>query len=601
MVCKSFVNMSAKRKLTNSNRFFNSIWEEKYLFVENKSKPQCLVCLQLVSVPKEYNVKRHYETHHKNQYEKYEGAAREAVVKDLKSKYDKQMSCMTNFTKTTFSDQKASYEVALILAKNGKAFRDGEIVKECSMKMALAFGDKKRAKHFETVPLSHQTVARRVMEISEHVSEKVKGIVQHCKYYSLALDESTDVCDVNKLLIFIRTIDENFTIHEELLQAVPLHGTAKGSDIYNSLVSVANAYGGFEKCSSVVTDGAPAMVGRKTGLVGLLKTNGVNCPTLHCIIHQEVLCTKALQMSDIMSSVMAIVNIIRGGNKAQRHRKFVQFLNDLDAKYDDVPLYSKVRWLSAGNTLQHFFSLRKEILFFLRDEVEGMEKYEILLSDEKFIASLAFVTDFTSQLNILNKKLQQKDQNICILFGHIEAFRRKLKLLKADLQKNVVTHFASCQELHEEGKTVEFSAFADMLDNVSNEFDDRFAEFNAMKEQIELFIYPMEIEIETQATKFQLELCDLQSDPFLQSKKNERNEAFWKLVSNEQFPKLRDFALRMLSMFGSTYICESTFSVMKRLKFHTRNRLGDETLDACLRLSTTIINVDIERLINDKK
>ena len=85
-----------------------------------------------------------------------------------------------------------------------------------------------------------------------------------------------------------------------------------------------------------------------------------------------------------------------------------------------------------------------------------MEKYEILLSDEKFIASLAFVTDFTSQLNILNKKLQQKDQNICILFGHIEAFRRKLKLLKADLQKNVVTHFASCQELLEEGKTVVF-------------------------------------------------------------------------------------------------------------------------------------------------
>ena len=47
-------------------------------------------------------------------------------------------------------------------------------------------------------------------------------------------------------------------------------------------------------------------------------------------------------MSDIMSSVMAIVNIIRGGNKAQRHRKFVQFLNDLDVKYVNVPLYSKV-------------------------------------------------------------------------------------------------------------------------------------------------------------------------------------------------------------------------------------------------------------------
>ena len=101
-----FVNMSLKRKLTltNSNRFFNLVWQEKYLFVENKGKPQCLVCLQVVSAPKEYNLKRHYETRHKNQFAKYERAAREAVVKDLKSKYDRQRSCMNNFTKTTLSD-----------------------------------------------------------------------------------------------------------------------------------------------------------------------------------------------------------------------------------------------------------------------------------------------------------------------------------------------------------------------------------------------------------------------------------------------------------------------------------------------------------------
>ena len=81
--------MSLKKKLTltNLNRFFNLVWEEKYLFVENKGKPQCLVCLQVVSVPKEYNLQRHNETRHKNQFEKYERAAREAVVKDLKSKY----------------------------------------------------------------------------------------------------------------------------------------------------------------------------------------------------------------------------------------------------------------------------------------------------------------------------------------------------------------------------------------------------------------------------------------------------------------------------------------------------------------------------------
>ena len=146
-----------------------------------------------------------------------------------------------------------------------------------------------------------------------------------------------------------------------------------------------------------------------------------------------------------------------------------------------------------------------------------------------------------THLNILNKKLQQKDQNISQLFRHIEAFRRKLQLFAADLHKNVVSHFPSCQTLLEEGKSVDFSAFTEMLDNVNQEFYDRFAEFDSIEEQIELFSNPMEIQIEAQPSEFQLELCNLQSDLFLQSKKNERNEAFWKLVSNEHIPVLKEF------------------------------------------------------------
>ena len=148
-----------------------------------------------------------------------------------------------------------------------------------------------------------------------------------------------------------------------------------------------------------------------------------------------------------------------------------------------MPLYSKIRWLSAGNSLQHFFSLRKEILLFLRIEVKGSEKCEKLLCAENFFASLAFITDILTQLNILNKKLQQKDQNICQLFAHMEAFRRKLKLLTADLHKNVVTHFSSCQTLLEDGKSIEFSAFAEMFDNVNKVFYDRFAEFDLYNEK----------------------------------------------------------------------------------------------------------------------
>ena len=102
----------------------------------------------------------------------------------------------------------------------------------------------------------------------------------------------------------------------------------------------------FGKCECVITDGARAMTGQGIGLAGILKNHGVNCivncPMFHCIIHQEALCAKSLQMTNVMITVTNKGNIIRGGNKAQRHRKFVQFLKDLEADYEDVPLFSKI-------------------------------------------------------------------------------------------------------------------------------------------------------------------------------------------------------------------------------------------------------------------
>jgi len=91
------------------------------------------------------------------------------------------------------------------------------------------------------------------------------------------------VTDVSQLLIYTRAINSSFEVHEELLKLVSLHGTTKGQDIF---AAVENAHGGFDKLSAVVTDGAPAMQGKRTGFAGLLRQSGVDCPILHCFIHQ---------------------------------------------------------------------------------------------------------------------------------------------------------------------------------------------------------------------------------------------------------------------------------------------------------------------------
>jgi hypothetical protein len=57
-------------------------------------------------------------------------------------------------------------------------------------------------------------------------------------------------------------------------------------------------------------------------------------------------------MNQTMKVVVNIVNLICGGNKPQRHRAFITFLEETDADYDHIPLHTDIRRLSAGKCLQ---------------------------------------------------------------------------------------------------------------------------------------------------------------------------------------------------------------------------------------------------------
>ena len=161
------------------------------------------------------------------------------------------------------------------------------------------------------------------------------------------------------------------------------------------------------------------MTGAKRGVIAYLRDAGVDCPMFHCIIHQESSSSHCIRLSDVMQHVMKIINFIGGGNKALRHRLFVDFLKDLDTEFSDVSLHSTVRWLSAGKCLQLFFSLRNEILNFLEELHADTDGFNSLLQDVNFLKSLAFLTDITQHLNKLNLSLQGRNQTIdalhCIL------------------------------------------------------------------------------------------------------------------------------------------------------------------------------------------
>jgi len=111
-----------------------------------------------------------------------------------------------------------------------------------------------------------------------------------------------------------------------------------------------------------------------------------------------------------MKPVVKAINYIR--SRALCHRKFQQFLTEIDAEYGDVVHYTDVRWLSRGSALMRFYSLRQQIGELLAEKKQPMQE----LSDPLWLADLGFLVDITKHLNVLNTSLQGPETVISQLY-----------------------------------------------------------------------------------------------------------------------------------------------------------------------------------------
>lgn len=582
------------------------VWDDIFFtFVRNRTT--CLLCGYEPSVVKKYILERHYRIKHSGEYSNYSCQEKLNILEGLKLVYQERDSIYQDTSDTLISNADhdnekavaASYAISFLIAKHSKPFVEGKFVKKCLIEAVKCFDNKLTIDEAESIPLSTQTVGRRINDIAFSIENKLKSLLATCSYFSLCLDESTDNRHVSQLSIFTRIVQNDFSCVEELLDLVALHGTTTGIDIFRAVENTLKKFNiDFTKCSAIVTDGAKAMTGSQNGFLGQIRQRDLKFPIFHCVIHQEALCGKAVKLCTAMQTVTKIVNFIKGGNKFLSHRKFQHFLQEHNAAYTDVPLYCEVRWLSAGKCLEKFFAIRKEILLFLQEvSIAKCDEYKFFLENLEFLCELAFITDLTNHLNILNLKLQRGNQIISQLVSVIDSFRRQLLLFKNHIEAGTLYFFPSCQILFEEhGTNCNFQKHLYLIDSLINQFNTRFSDFGMIRDDLILLENPFIVQIEQQNIELQQELCDLQYDLSLKTRSEKGIELF-KILDVVTYPKLRNFGLRFFSMFGSTYLCECSFSKMKNIKTDRRSCLKDASLSSLMRISASNIQIDIPSII----
>lgn len=165
-------------------------------------------------------------------------------------------------------------------------------------------------------------------------------------------------------------------------------------------------------------------------------------------------------------------------------------------------------------------------------------------------------------------------------------------------------HLPTTQNLLAEKPLVAFpnKTCVDLLEKLQKEFQCRFKDLHLHEQDIQLFRNPFSIDFENVDTIYQMELAELQTcDSLKDAFKTSSLPNFYASLPSETYPILRNHALKMATIFGSTYVCEQTFSRMKHLKSPTRSRLTDAHLHHLLRLAVTNMEPDIDHLISQKQ
>ena len=162
------------------------------------------------------------------------------------------------------------------------------------------------------------------------------------------------------------------------------------------------------------------------------------------------------------------------------------------------------------------------------------------------------------------------------MYGHLKAFQNKLRPWKAEVQKGNKSHFQTLKEtgLPPEKKT----KFADQLQNLLNEFLNRFQDFKSHKNLFDIFFSPFHTDVDKTPTEIQLKLVELQARTDLKTKYMEISlgDFYRKHFDQDKFPQLKKFVASKMSLFGSTYVCEKLFSKLGFVKSLHRSILTNE-------------------------
>lgn len=255
--------------------------------------------------------------------------------------------------------------------------------------------------------------------------------------------------------------------------------------------------------------------------------------------------------------------------------------------------------------------------FLRKSKLKAVADHLHILENQEFLSNVAFLADIFCHLNALNEKLQGRNKTVLDLIEKLDAFGKKLDLFHSDISSGKLQHFSTLKKWLGEGpgSDIVTGTMKDFMVQLRDNFSTRFEDFGIPKDVIAFVRDPFSVsaggEWFSQAKQvmplldesvIQLELIDFQTSSQTRNafRSAESLSSFW-ISCSEEYPTIKKLAIFLLTMFGSTCTCESSFSSMNAIRTHERNRLSNKSLEDCLCISLTSVTHNIPKIVSQGK
>lgn len=581
---------AAKRKYDSSYIAFGFA----EVFEKGEPRPKCVICGIVLSNEslRPSKLKIHLSRAHPKLVDKSKDFF-QMKLKDSSSQSDMMRNTFRN---TPEASSHASFVLSANIAAAKKPYTIGEeLLKPCLIDAArIVLGDS-AAKKLETIPLSADTVKRRVDRIAEDIEGQLAQRINNSYRFAIQLDESTDVAGDAQFLCFVRFIF-GAKCYEELMFCKSVEGRCTAAELFRILNTWLIQHDiKWEKCVGICTDGARVMTGKHKGLVQLVKEAAPEATATHCFIHREALVAKRIpqDLRSVLSSCVKIINYIK--SRPLNARLFQQLCVDMDATHQTLLLHTEVRWLSRGKVLVRLHELREEVGQFLTQHGHDLAAN---MSDVRFLCRVAYLADITEKLNSLNRILQGPNSTIFDTTDAVRGFQKKIEIwknnvlaLNFEMFPTLADHVRDTCSEQLEMKT----CVLEHLSLLSKLFSDYFTNETSDKSKWirNPFASDMDFSRSILSCEEQEQLADISCSSALRDTFGTVPITDFWAETFHAFPDIARKALSYLLPFPTTYLCEQTFSALASIKTKSRNCLEVEN---CLRVAVSKITPSFDTI-----